>query len=334
MNRREIISLLILILVIGFGAYKYLTRSFTELKSQYLMDTIVEISATSQSKNVGHQIDKVFNYIHNLESKLNEFNPDSYLGKINADSTHTVFAMDADIYNLLTIADSLYKMTDGTFDPTIKPVWDLWGFNVENPVPPDSMLVKKTLAKVDFSKIRYNQKNLYKPVGMQLTFGSIAKGYILDKAKDYMQTLKLDDGYINCRSSMIFFGYKKPQIVYIQHPRKTDDFIASFKVLNLSISTSGDYQQFFEYNGTRYHHILDPFTGYPVKNVQSVTVLSPSAAWSDGLSTALFLLPPEKALDSLKGKKDCEAIIYFSKGDSLTSIKTPGMLERDLNEKI
>ena len=124
MNRREIISLIILVLVIGFGTYKYLTRSFTELKSQYLMDTIVEISATSQSKNVGRQIDAVFNYIRNLEDKLNEFNPQSYLAKINADTLNMVFEMDSDVYNLLTIADSLYKITGGAFDPTIKPVWD------------------------------------------------------------------------------------------------------------------------------------------------------------------------------------------------------------------
>jgi thiamine biosynthesis lipoprotein len=143
MNRREIISLIILIVVIGFGAYKYLTRSFTELKSQYLMDTIVEISATSQSKNVGRQIDSVFNFIRSLEDKLNEYDPNSYLGKINADSLNTVFDMDPDMYNLLTIADSLFKMTNGAFDPTIKPVWDLWNFNAENPVPPDSLVLKE-----------------------------------------------------------------------------------------------------------------------------------------------------------------------------------------------
>jgi thiamine biosynthesis lipoprotein len=229
MNRREIISLIILIVVIGFGAYKYLTRSFTELKSQYLMDTIVEISATSQSKNVGRQIDSVFNFIRSLEDKLNEYDPNSYLGKINADSLNTVFDMDPDMYNLLTIADSLFKMTNGAFDPTIKPVWDLWNFNAENPVPPDSLVLKKMLSKVDFTKIRYDEKRLIKPLGMQLTFGAIAKGYILDKARDHMQTLNLDNGYINCRSSMTFFGYKKPQIVYIQHPRKLDDYIGQFQ---------------------------------------------------------------------------------------------------------
>ncbi|HOT38758.1 MAG TPA: FAD:protein FMN transferase [Candidatus Cloacimonas acidaminovorans] len=334
MNRREIISLIILILVIGFGTYKYLTRSFTELKSQYLMDTIVEISATSQSKNVGKQIDAVFNYIRNLEDKFNEFNPQSYLAKINADTLNTVFEMDPDVYNLLTIADSLYKMTEGAFDPTIKPVWDLWGFNAEKPVPPDSLEIKKMLEKVDFSKIKYTPQQLFKPVGMQLTFGAIAKGYILDKAREYMQTLNLDSGFINCRSSMAFMGFQKPQIVYIQHPRRLDDYIASFKVLNQSVSTSGDYQQFYEYQGIRYHHIINSFTGYPVPDVHSVTVLCPSAAWSDGLSTALFLLPPETAISVIKPIPDCEAIIYYTKDDSLVSLKTEGMKKRDLNEKL
>ena len=334
MKRREIISLLILILVISFGAYRYFTRSFTETKSQYLMDTIVEISATSQSKNVGSQIDAIYEYIHELENKLNEYNPESYLGKINADTVNTVFPMDPDVYNLLSLADSLYQMTGGAFDPTIKPVWDLWGFNTENPVPPDSLSIKNMLKKVDFSKIKYDSRKLVKPRGMQLTFGAIAKGYILDKAKEYMQAQKLDSGYINCRSSMVFTGYKKPQLVYITHPGKPDDYIASFKVLNQSVSTSGDYQQFFEYNGIRYHHILNPLTGYPVPDVHSVTVLCSSAAWSDGLSTALFLLPPESALSAIKHRTDCEAIIYYSKDDSLVSLKTAGMKDRGLNENL
>ena len=106
MKRREIISLFILILVISFGAYRYFTRSFTETKSQYLMDTIVEISATSQSKNVGSQIDAIYEYIHELENKLNEYNPESYLGKINADTVNTVFRWTPMyiIYFLLQIA--------------------------------------------------------------------------------------------------------------------------------------------------------------------------------------------------------------------------------------
>ena len=105
-------------------------------------------------------------------------------------------------------------------------------------------------------------------------------------------------------------------------------------MLNQRISNSGDYQQFYEYNGVRYHHIISPFTGYPVPDVHSVTVLCSSAAWSDGISTALFLLPPETVLDSIKQIADCEAIIYYSKADSLASIKTAGMKDKDLKEKL
>jgi thiamine biosynthesis lipoprotein len=149
-----------------------------------------------------------------------------------------------------------------------------------------------------------------------------------------MLKLGLKSGYINCRSSMTFFGSAIPEVVYIQHPRKTDDHIASFRIMNQSVGTSGDYQQFYELDGVRYHHIISPFTGYPVENVHSVTVLCKDAAWADGLSTALFLMPPEKAIEALKTIPDSNAIIYYSKDGELVSLKTVGMKDKALNEKL
>ncbi len=333
MTKKEIISLIILIVVVSFAGYKYKTRAFTETKSQYLMDTIVEISATSKNKNVSKQIDSVFAYIHELEEKLNEFKPNSWLSNVN-NSKETSFKMDDDVYQMLVIADSLYKMTNGAFDPTIKPVWDIWGFNSESPTIPDSMLIKEELKKVGFDRIKFNKKRLIKPVDMQIGLGAIAKGYILDKASQYMKTIGLPSGYISCRSSMSFFGNKIPQIVYVQHPTKADDYIASFKILNNCVGTSGDYQQFFEIDGKRYHHIINPFTGYPVEDVHSVTVLTKSAAWADGLSTALFLMPPDKAIETAKNRPDTEIVVYFSKDGKLSSFKTDGMSKSDLNEKL
>lgn len=334
MPRKEMISLLILILVIGFGAYKYFTRAFTEVKSQYLLDTVVEISATSRSKHIGRQIDSVFAYIATLENKLNEYRDDSWLGKVNADTLKTEFPMDQDAYELFVMADSLYRLTNGSFDPTIKPVWDLWGFNDESPTPPDSLEIKKELTKVGFNRISFTKDKLIKPLGMQIRFGALAKGYILDKARKYMNSLHLESGYINCRSSMTFFGSKHPQVVYIQHPRKTDDYIASFKIMNQSVGTSGDYQQFYEVDGVRYHHIIDPVTGYPVPNMHSVTVLCGSAAWADGLSTALFLLPPEKGLELVKNMPDTNVVIYYTNDSGLVSLKSNGMKDLSFSEKL
>ncbi|HOH78336.1 MAG: FAD:protein FMN transferase [Candidatus Cloacimonetes bacterium] len=342
MSRKEIISIVILVLVAGYGAWQYFHSSFTQTKSQHLMDTVVRVTATSKSKNIGTRIDSVFSYIKRLEDKLNDYSEDSWLWKINH-SDQTQFAMDPDIYELLVISDSLYKITDGGFDPTIKPVYDLWGFgsrpysdtdSLANAVP-DSLVLAKTLEQVGFDKIRFDARTLYKPVEVKLAFGAIAKGYILDKARAYMKSMGIISGNIDCRSSMTFYGSSLPQQVYIQHPMLSqDDYIASFKIYNKSVGTSGNYQQFFELNGIRYHHILNPKTGYPVPNVYSCTVIHPSAAWADGLSTALFLVPPDRAIELARSIPDCDAVIYFDQDGSTVSLKTMGMKDIGFSEKI
>ncbi|PKN77761.1 MAG: FAD:protein FMN transferase, partial [Candidatus Cloacimonetes bacterium HGW-Cloacimonetes-1] len=245
MTRKEIYSLIILILVISYGIVRYVTREYTETKSQYLLDTIVEISASSKDKNVGEQVDDVFAFIKQMQQKFDEWNPESWISLVN-NSTETSFPMDSDAYEMLMIADSLYRFSEGGFDITIKPVFDLWKFDAEDPVVPDSSLIKAALVNTGFSKIKFDKDHIYKPLGMQITFGAIAKGYILDKSKEYMVSKGLSKGFINCRSSMTFFGSQIPQIVYVQHPRKSDDIIASFKLKDLSVGTSGDYQQYFE----------------------------------------------------------------------------------------
>lgn len=333
MNRKEVFSLIILIVVVSFGAYQYFTREYTEIRSRYILDTIVEISATSKSKNVSSEIEKTFQLIQDLETKLNEYSSDSMIAQINS-SSEEYFDMDPDLYELLVIADSLWQMTAGSFDPTIKPVWDLWGFGAEQPAIPDSLLIKTELENVNFSRIVYDKKQLYKPQGMQITFGALAKGYILDKALNYMKQRGLLRGFVNSRSSMTFFGYKFSPLVYIQHPRKDDDSIASFKVNNLSIGTSGDYQQFFEEDGQRYHHILDAHTGLPVQNIFSVTVVSEKAAWADGLSTALFTMDPQEALELVRTMPNTNTVIYYLQDDAIFSLKTEGMKSLNFNENL
>lgn len=333
MNKKEIISLIILIAVVAFGIYRYQTREYTEVKSQYLMDTIVEISASSRNKTVGRQIDTVFNLIKELETKLSEYDEGSLIWNINNSDTDT-FEMDADLYNMLAIADSLYKISNGAFDITIKPVFDLWHFDADSLAVPQKKDLDNKLKLVGFDKIRFDENTLYKPKGMELSFGAIAKGYIIDKARSYMIERGLQKGYINSRSSICFWGSKMSQVVYIQHPRKMEDYIATFRVMDKSIATSGDYQQFFELDGIRYHHILNPKTGYPVQDMYSITVIHPSAAWADGLSTALFLMQPSEGADFINSIEDCDAVIYYNQNGSPVSLKTNGMKLYNISEKI
>lgn len=333
MTRKEIVSLIILVLVISYGAYQYITREYSDTHSRYILDTIVEISASSNSKGVTANILSIFEFIQDFERKFNEFDEHSYISSINSAQSEE-FPMDADLYAMLCIADSLYHVTGGTFDITIKPVWDLWDFKAEEPLPPDPELLQQELQKVGFERLYFDQDKLIKPRDMQITLGAIAKGYIFAKASVLMQEKGLKRGFINSRSSISFFGEEMQPIVYITHPRKVDDTIASFKLLNQSVGTSGDYQQYFEHDGQRYHHILDAHTGYPVQDIFSVTVIHPDAAWADALSTALFLMPPEAALDYVTQHEDINCVIYYRQDDAIVSLKSTGMKALNFTENL
>ncbi|MFA7543791.1 MAG: FAD:protein FMN transferase [Candidatus Cloacimonadaceae bacterium] len=333
MSKKEIVSLIILVLVIGYGAYKYITREYSDTQSRYLLDAIVEISGSSANKNLSARIASIFELIAEFEKNYNEFAEDSYISRIN-NSDEEEFDMQPELYDMLVIADSLYKLTDGAFDITIKPVWELWDFQSENPELPDAKLIQEKLQFVGFDKLKYDQEKLYKPKGMQLSLGAIAKGYIFEKAQKQMQDKGFTRGYVDSRSSITLFGDKVPPIIYITHPRKPDATIAHFRLQNLAVSTSGDYQQYFELEGKRFHHIIDAHTGYPVEAVYSVTFICDSPAWADGLSTALFLMPPEQAMDYVAADPNINCVIYYEVEGEIKSLKSAGMQALELKEEL
>lgn len=343
MSKKEIVSLAILVVVIGYGAWNYFHRSYRDTRmDQDLLDTVVTISAKSKDKNVGAEIDSVFAYMHTLEAKFDDYDSLSWISKLNAADGKT-FPMDPDTYELICLADSLHKVSHGLFDITVKPLYDLWGFSkvgtaladTLSQVPPDSLVIKETLKRVGFDRIRYNKKSITLPAGTQITFGALAKGYALDKARELMEKRGFLSGQIDCTSSMTFFGQPIAQIVSIQHPRPQPQkqTIGSFKIKNGSLSTSGDYQTYFDYAGRRYHHIIDPRTGYPVQNIYSVTVINPSGALSDGLSTALFLLHPEEAMQVIKRYPGTNAVIFYQENGNIVSLKSLGMKDLDWREE-
>lgn len=342
MTKKELISLILLLGVIAYGAWTWINRSYYDTrKDPALMETVVTISARSKSKNVAAQIDSVFAYMRSFEDKFNDYDPESWISRVNASNGKPV-PMDPDAYELLCIADSLHKMTDGAFDISIKPLYELWGFDrlvaagdTLTLAPPDSLAILETLKHIGFERIRYNRERIILPRGMQITFGALAKGYILDKAREFMASGKFISGQIDCLSSWTLFGQPLNQVIELKHPRADQNrpTIGSFKIKNGSLSTSGDYQLYFEYQNQRYHHILNPKTGYPVENIFSVTVFNPSAAWSDGLSTALFLLDPETAIEKLKHYPESNAVIFYQEKGQIVSLKSLGMKQLDWHDQ-
>ncbi len=334
MTRKEIISLILLALVILVGIYKFVTAEYEYSDSKYLNYTPTlqgknlktEIYILSDKKTTASLTEEAFSYMQGLIYKLSDDYESSQVYKIN-NSNGVKYPMDEDIFNLLEMSKEMYELTEGRFDISVKPLYDLWDFDsaergndaYNKTLIPDSLEVYTKLKLVDFSKIEYNRDYIILPQGMQITFGGIAKGYVVDKTVEFLLSKGAKAGYVDQTSSIKYFGpINKPITLGIQHPREYSKVIAELTNLNdMAIATSGDYQQFFDVGKTRYHHIINAKTGYPCHKNVSVTILSGSAFKADALSTALFLIDDEQAISYLKDFNDTEAIIYNDSFDEV-----------------
>ncbi|MFN3660269.1 MAG: FAD:protein FMN transferase, partial [Brevinematales bacterium] len=180
------------------------------------------------------------------------------------------------------------------------PLMRLWGFYQEGfHRVPSSSDIEKTLSFVGFSAVKRNNSFVFLNE-RRIDLGGILKGYALDIMADYLKTKPLSGFLLNAGGNILVWGEKPdhtPWQIAIRHPRRPNEILALFSLNEGSIATSGDYEQYFIEHGTRYHHILNPKTGYPISNgVISVTVVAPTGIESDGLSTLMFLVGKEKGI--------------------------------------
>ena len=153
---------------------------------------------------------------------------------------------------------------------------------------------------------------LIKQKKVGLNFGAIAKGYAVDRAIDVLKTLGIKEALVNAGGEISVIG--NDWIVGIQHPREINSIIKKIKLDGFTVATSGDYEQYFEVDGNRYHHILDPKTGYPSKGLQSVTIINKSNAIADALATAVFVMGKENGIKLIESLDDTEAMIIDDEG--------------------
>ncbi|MCP2519460.1 FAD:protein FMN transferase [SCandidatus Aminicenantes bacterium Aminicenantia_JdfR_composite] len=215
---------------------------------------------------------------------------------------------------LLKKSYEVYIASDGAFDVTIGPLSEIWGFQNKKYRIPGPKEINEALKKVGFKKILKENAEFFYPSWIKFDWGGSAKGFGVDLAYKKLKELGIKNGFINAGGDIYCWG-KNPENglwrIGIKHPRKSG-FIGVIVETNIGIATSGDYQRFFEVNGVRYHHILNPFTGYPARGKQSVTVIGPETVYCDALATALFVSSNEREI--LKKFPQYGAIIVDSEG--------------------
>ena len=222
------------------------------------------------------------------------------------------------------------KKSDGRFDIAIEPVSSLWDFTVKKPTVPDEQKIEKALAYVDYQKIALDdQKLTFQMPGMGIDLGGIAKGFIADELKAYLEKKGVKSAVIDLGGNVLCIGKKDPKTPFhigIQQPfADRNETIAAVSVDGLSIVSSGVYERYFKTeDGTLYHHILNPKTGYSYDNdLMAVTILSKKSVDGDGLSTSCFAMGKKEGLAFINNIDDVEAVfitkdekMHYSKGFS------------------
>jgi thiamine biosynthesis lipoprotein len=212
-----------------------------------------------------------------------------------------------DTISISIIKKSLYfsRKTDGYFDPTIDPILNKWNY-FRRPTLPSRDEIKPLLPLIDYKKIEIKKDTLIMPENFSLNLGGSAKGYALNKAKNILQEYGIHSALIEAGGDILLLGKKKGEdnwVIGIRNPRDGNGIIGTLKVNDCFVFTSGDYERYFTLDGKRYHHIVNPFTGYPSKEIASATVIVKDGIEGDCITTALVAMDKEKAIDYITNNK-------------------------------
>ncbi len=210
------------------------------------------------------------------------------------------FNAPSELLPLIVQAKDLYQRSDGLFNPAIGKLVALWGFHSDTPPkgpPPDAAAIRRLVSlKPDMNDITVDGDKLHSGnPAVQLDFGAFAKGYAVDRIIARLRTLGIRNAIINAGGDLRAIGRhgERPWRIGIRNPRGSG-VLASLELKgDESVFTSGDYERFYDYQGKRYHHIIDPRTGYPATGVTSVTIIHGNAAEADAAATALFVAGPD-----------------------------------------
>lgn len=286
-------------------------------KDIFAMDTYMTV--TAYGKNAENGVNKAVDEINRLETVLSAEKQESDIYKLNETGSGT---LSTDTKNIVSKALEINKTTTGAFDISIYPLMVKWGFTTQKYNVPSKNEISKLLKDVDSSKIIFDEKsgNIKLKENMKIDLGGIAKGYTSNRVMQIFKECGVKSGLVSLGGNVQALGTKTDGTAWqiaIENPDKSSDYIGVVSVKDKAVITSGGYERYFEKNGKTYHHILDPETGYPAESgLKSVTIVSDDGTLADALSTSLFVMGKEKALDYWREhKNEFDTVLVEDNGD-------------------
>jgi thiamine biosynthesis lipoprotein len=270
--------------------------------------------------------------VEQLEDQLSVFREQSELSRINREAALAPLPIEPRLFALLQLAQRLHRETHGAYDLTSTPLWEIWGFKRREGRLPTDEEIATALMQVGMDRVLLDPTSTsvrFSTPGVRLNLGSIGKGYALDRCQELLTAAGMHDFCIHGgNSSLLARGQEAGSAtpgwtVGLRSPLHPDRSAGTLRLVDRALATSGSLAQFFIHKGKRFGHILDPRTGWPAEGVLSATVLAPSAALADALSTAFYVL----------GREGTER--YCAADASVGVIlQTPGKREGEVNVEL
>jgi len=297
---------------------------------QVSMGTVIEITLLSDDEEATKKAAlQAFQEIKRIEQLMSPWIEASDVSRLSRSAGKEWIKVSPETFEVLQRSQKISELSEGAFDITVAPLTGLWRKAREKGIPPSTEEVKKILDLVNYKNlsIQSDSKVFLKKMGMAIDLGGIAKGYAVDRAFKILTSLGYKNLIVNAGGDLRTGGLKnnQPWSIGIQNPRSPEKIMATISVSDSAVTTSGDYEKFFFYQGKRYHHILNPKTGFPAEECQSVTILLKDGLAADGLATAVFVLGPEKGYALCQKLQDVECLIVDRVGGT---VMTPGLKER------
>lgn len=306
-------------------------------KEFFAMDTYMEVDAYGD--NGEKAVAKAEKEVNKLDSILSTGKSTSEISKLNKNKKQVV---SADTMSLIKESVKISKETNSAFNPTIYPLMELWGFTTKNYYVPKDNEIKPLLNHMDIDNIKIDEsKNevSFKDSNMKIDLGAIAKGYTSSKIIDIFKENNIKSGMVTLGGNVQVLG-KKPDgslwKVGIQNPISESEYLGVLQTSDKAVITSGGYERNFTKNGKIYHHILEPSNGYPANNgLTSVTIISSDGTLADALSTSLFVMGKDKAIDFYKKSNyNFDFILYTSDNKLFISDGIEDVFSSDLDIKV
>lgn len=324
--RKIVYCAIVVSVMVLLGASLFLRREPGSVTfTRQLMGTLVQITLMDGDEDRYRPAAyAAFDEIARLEGLFSSYQADSDVSRLSRAAGKHAVRVSPEVMEVVKEALHISRISGGAFDPTVGALAGAWGYSGEKGYVPSKEEVERLLPLVDYTAVKVDEKDgtvMLGKEGMVINLGGVAKGFIVKKAIGVLTSHGMRRGIVHAGGDMTVFqtGGERPFIIGIQHPRRKKKLLGEIFVTNGAVATSGDYERFFMKDGVRYHHILDPATGFPARASRSATVTSVDPTEADALSTAVFVMGPGAGMELIERLDGVEGVVVDTGGKVHTS---------------